>query len=561
MAPQLQPWPLYRLCLSSASLIVDQGCTNIFLEHGSYGNQDCLDAINDLQNYLISMLPLTVFEHLAEDRNSRTRNHNPLFLWSKDPRIKLGLFLHPNIRKFNVDGKGNELMLMQQHDDFGNSNSGVNGGGLDDFFWCAHIRRLVNLIDLNLNLITTDEILLLIGNYCRKLEVVNIVSRIKQDYIQQEVPSDPAVAAQAGQPQQPPSIFPGITLKFCVSDLGLEALLKCQLLRKITMNKITNHTAMPTNRGITLEGVRRLVKGLPNLEIISFGSMGKIMSSGFDQVTRPLKLIHFNELDPGYVQVESLARLCPHIAHLNLSVPITINSSGNIDANVGPCVSILEALAKSDLPLRIIEFQHFPYCDAFEKLLKAKGHRLQELLFRAINSLSSKHLMFIGEHCRGLQKLHIKELGPEDQDEGPAATNFTSAASIAKRKLFAQLQSVHISGRGWNSRIVLPIVLMSATKIAKLSLMNMSSRMSMDPAWTRILSMNHLEHLTSISLYSGCYVSISLVRKLTLECPKLTFFSFIQSESIELAEVERLRLEVARKNLNIKLCCLEMFDV
>ena len=50
-------------------------------------------------------------------------------------------------------------------------------GGLDELFWCAHIRRLTNLIHLNLNLITTDEILLLLGNHCQKLQVVNIVSR------------------------------------------------------------------------------------------------------------------------------------------------------------------------------------------------------------------------------------------------------------------------------------------------------------------------------------------------------------------------------------------------
>ena len=133
-------------------------------------------------------------------------------------------------------------------------------------------------------------------------------------------------------------------------------------------------------------------------------------------------------------------------------------------------------------------------------------------------------------------------------------------------KLFPDLQSVHIHGRNWNSKVVLPLVLMSASKISKLQLMNMSSRQSMDPAWTRILASNKMSKLTSVSLYSGCYVSISMVRKLTLDCPKLTFFSFIQSEKLnwqkklELAEVERLRLECARKNLNVKLCCLEMFE-
>ena len=37
--------------------------------------------------------------------------------------------------------------------------------------------------------------------------------------------------------------FPGITLKFCVSDIGLQALERgCKLLRRITMNKISNHS-------------------------------------------------------------------------------------------------------------------------------------------------------------------------------------------------------------------------------------------------------------------------------------------------------------------------------
>ena len=84
-------------------------------------------------------------------------------------------------------------------DDFGNSNT----AGLDDFFWCAHIRRLVNLTELNLNLIATDEILILVGNYCAKLEVVNIVSRIKQDYVQAHTDGD-------GHLNPNPAIFPAI---------------------------------------------------------------------------------------------------------------------------------------------------------------------------------------------------------------------------------------------------------------------------------------------------------------------------------------------------------------
>ena len=43
------------------------------------------------------------------------------------------------------------------------------------------------------------------------------------------------------------------------------------------------------------------------------------------------------------VHVPKLQRLCPNIAHINLSVPISINPSGLIDANAnGPCVEILK---------------------------------------------------------------------------------------------------------------------------------------------------------------------------------------------------------------------------
>ena len=96
--------------------------------------------------------------------------------------------------------------------------------------------------------------------------------------------------------------------------------------------------------GITLQGVRNLVKGLSALEFISFGSMGKILNSGeFDNLSTSLKLVHFNELDPEFVDVQKLQRLCPNIAHINLSVPISINPSGLIDANASvPCVEILK---------------------------------------------------------------------------------------------------------------------------------------------------------------------------------------------------------------------------
>ena len=111
----------------------------------------------------------------------------------------------------------------------------------------------------------------LVGVWCKKLEVANIVSRIKQENFhtyagtfepsqqqpiqnnlqnleadaENDPPQDPPDHMGEAQPPLPHAMhyFPGITLKFCVSDIGLQALqMGCKLLRRITMNKISNHS-------------------------------------------------------------------------------------------------------------------------------------------------------------------------------------------------------------------------------------------------------------------------------------------------------------------------------
>ncbi len=68
---------------------------------------------------------------------------------------------------FNVDAKGNELLRRPYNNP-------------EKLFWWIQLPKLKNLVQLNLNLITTDYILMLMGRECPKLEVVNIVSRIGQ---------------------------------------------------------------------------------------------------------------------------------------------------------------------------------------------------------------------------------------------------------------------------------------------------------------------------------------------------------------------------------------------
>ena len=147
---------------------------------------------------------------------------------------------------------------------------------------------------------------------------------------------------------------------------------------------------------------------------------------------------------------------------------------------------------------------------------------------------------------------------PDVQQVNPPVVVNTSA--LKRQGLFTELVSLHLSGKMWNPNLILPTLLISATRLTKLSLLNMAYRGSMDQAMSRVLSCNTLSSVAYINLYSGCSLSLVLLRKLIFDCPKLTGFSFIQPEGLDLSEIERLRLEVAKKNLDIKLCCLEMYD-
>jgi len=100
MAPHRQPCSLLRLSLNSVSQMIDLACTSIFLEHGGFQFGECASEVEALQEYLITNLPLTLFEILGSDRNLANRQYQNAFFWIKDPRIKLALFMHPSITAF-----------------------------------------------------------------------------------------------------------------------------------------------------------------------------------------------------------------------------------------------------------------------------------------------------------------------------------------------------------------------------------------------------------------------------------------------------------------------------
>ena len=224
--------------------------------------------------------------------------------------------------------------------------------------------------------------------------------------------------------------------------------------------------------GITLHGVRNLIKGLPRLEYINFGSIGKILEhQSFELRSERLKLTHFCELDPHFVKIPRLQILCPNIQHISLSVPLTLNSHQEGRDN-DPTITIMDTLATSSLPLKTIELQQFSYSDSFKRLLMLKGKNLVELLFRANSNLHSEHVTFIGESCPKLQKLHLKEIGPEELpnlDRPPIIINTTA---LKRQSMFSELTSLHLSGQMWNPNTILPLLLTSAKKLIRYCSLN-----------------------------------------------------------------------------------------
>ena len=161
-------------------------------------------------------------------------------------------------------------------------------------------------------------------------------------------------------------------------------------------------------------------------------------------------------------------------------------------------------------------------------------------------------MLFIGEHCERLQRLYLKEVGPESHP------TYVSQSELIGKKLFRTLTSLHLSGRQWNPSTVLTILLSHALKIESVSLLNLSSRFPLDGILQRIQQHNPLNELQSVNLYSGCLLSLDTIRQLTFGLPQLTSLYFLQNDDMDISEVEALRTEAAKRNLNVKLCCLEL---
>lgn len=174
---------LYSIAVKESYNLIIKFCTN--LHNSNIINK--LDIINSINIYLCHQIPTCIMDDITYLHSKYDRSQAIItYLFYKTT-------LHDNIKKFCA--KNLKLKLT---------------------YWeCLFQTSFYNLIDLNLALSCTDEILKLISQYCPNLEYLNATCRYERMRIGPNATS--------------------FTLS--VTDMGLKYLTACQKLKKVILNE------------------------------------------------------------------------------------------------------------------------------------------------------------------------------------------------------------------------------------------------------------------------------------------------------------------------------------
>lgn len=497
MAPYIQPKTLYTLALSHIGNSVREACDRIQFNYGTYDNPESVSEAAKLQNYLLSSVPGMVVDELCEEQ----RFHDGRL----DVRIKLAVYMHPLMRKFSIAHRSWEIKQ-----------------DLDDF-WIQKIPSLTRLVVLSLYHVATDEIIEVVSNNCPLLEDINIVSKVEN--VRNSTESEN---------------FNAMKLKFFVSDVGLNHLVKCKRLKIITTNKTIRSNC--GGRMMTHDGFRSLLRGLPNLEMVRYGDLGSVIATGMENVGE-LALTYVSDNHPDASHIEATSRLCPHLKHLSLSLPHQERFSGP-DAM---SEDVARSLANSDIKPSILELQHFTFNVEVANMFAVKGIHLSSLFLCSMNTITSKEVVIIGQNCPNVKNIHIKGLGTE-----PLQSSLVRSISQPE-PMFQNLKCLYVSGKSWDIEYILRLFLEYATELTGLNVWNASMSPESDKALSKVILQLSFNELKSANFCYGCRLSIETVRTFMYRCPKLTHLTVFEHENLQTAEIEQLQKEALSRNLDIEL--------
>ncbi|KAF6202125.1 hypothetical protein GE061_004523 [Apolygus lucorum] len=344
-------------------------------------------------------------------------------------------------------------------------------------FYEDRIRRMSNLVALNLKMVATDDLLRIVGLHCPNLQLIDIISKMGT--------------------MQTISTINALKLEFFVSDAGLRYLHPLKNLKRIIMRKIVGSNC--GGKLVTYEGIRDLVMTLPKLEYIRYNNMGFVVagtdSSCMVNGLFPNGLDHFNlrQLHDDHASVEhieKMEKLCPKLTTLCLYVPPT--SPGHDFRVVAE--NCLDRLSTSPLELGAISLRAFPCGDAFHRFCSVKGQFLKNLKMHTIVEISMKSLLLIGKHCPNL-----------------VALDFITSTTLAESprqvfepyqgKLFQKLEHLTVIGQNSDLSAILRICAYNALYLETLQIMNYGFIKSARSSLLRLMEHNTLEFLRSVVSY------------------------------------------------------------
>ncbi|BES88584.1 Hypothetical protein NTJ_01390 [Nesidiocoris tenuis] len=309
-------------------------------------------------------------------------------------------------------------------------------------FYERKISMMSNIVELNLRLVATDEILKVVGESCSKLEVINIISRMGA----------------------PCNKMNALRLECMLSDSGLKYLHSCTRLRRIIMRKVTGSRC--GGKRVTDAGIRQLLEALPRLQYIKYNNMGYVVSQ-FDFNTRfpderlHLDLLHLHDNRSSVDHIKKIAALCPKLKTLCLDV----HSSGSAQDNGEPG-QCLKRLSEVGLNLEALSLDGFPCDEHFLRYFQLKGSNLRHLILHFSKDVPAESLLLsIGESCPNLVSLDLF-----------GRNNSSSGASIKlssyRGKYFHKLESLRVLGSQLDFETILNVCVRGANNLELIRIVN-----------------------------------------------------------------------------------------
>lgn len=233
---------------------------------------------------------------------------------------------------------------------------------------CLFSTSFVNLKILYLSLSCTDGILQLIPIYCPnlvKLCATCIFERINNQ---------------------------GNAMSFLssISDVGLGHLSKCLKLKQLTVNDPRSN-----GRGITHNGLRKILRDVDTLEDITYNDLGAVIANNMKSCEKlNLRVIrHFNATP---LTIKEILRLCKNLIKLQLTF-----------FNISEEKVITEIIANT-VRLKVIDFNNLTFGIHFSPFFKQFGEELLHVLMENINEPTSfDNLVTVARYCPNLKKLHF----------------------------------------------------------------------------------------------------------------------------------------------------------